>query len=84
MTEDIEALNEFQIVDRPKDIGSETPYTKIARAAKLLANDKALSLPLSFFKTKNFKPSINSAAKRVGIQVKTVIQQGNVYIWKKN
>lgn len=83
MTEDIEALNEFNVVDRPKDICLETPYTKIARAAKLLANDKAISLPLTFFKTKNFKPSIQSAAKRVGIKVKTVVQAGNVYIWKK-
>lgn len=83
MTEDIEALNEFQVVDKPKDVCSETPYTKIARAAKLLAAEKALCLPISFFKSKNFKPSIQSAAKRIGIKVRTVVQHGNVYIWKR-
>ena len=83
MTNDIEALNDFKVVDKPTDIGYETPYLKIARACQLLANEKAIELPVSFFNTKNFKPSISNAGKRIGIKIKTVVKNGVVFIFKR-
>jgi hypothetical protein len=83
MTNDIEALNDFKVVDKPTDIGYETPYMKIARACKLLATDKAIELPVSFFKTKNYRPSISNAGKRLGIKIKSVVKNGVVFIFKK-
>ncbi len=84
MTEDIEVLNEFQIVDRPKILDTYvTEYSKIAKACSLLHGEKCIQLPTSFFKTKNFKPSIANAGKRIGIKIKTVVQNGIVYIWKR-
>ena len=84
MTDDIEALNDFKIVDKPKTLDTYvTEYSKIAKACSLLNGEKCIELPLSFFKTKNFKPSIHNAGKRIGIKIKSVIQNGVVYIWKK-
>ena len=83
MTDDIEALTQFTVVDKPQHICFETPYVKLAKAASLLANDKAICLPQTYFKTKNFAPSISSAAKRIGIKVRILKQQGNVYIFKR-
>lgn len=85
MTEDVEALNAFKVIDKPEGIEiSETPYMKIARAVKLLANDKCIELPETFFKTKNFKPSISSAGKRLGIKIRSTLKNHTVYIWRKN
>ena len=84
MTDDIEALNAFTVVDKPTDLGYETPYMKIARACKLLANDKSIKLPVTFFKTKNYKPSISNAGKRLGIKLKSCVKGQEVYIWKVN
>ena len=84
MTEDIEVLNEFETVEKPKFFEQyETPYSKIAKACSLLKNEMAIKLPLTFFKTKNFKPSIANAGKRIGIKIKTIVQKGTVYIWKR-
>ena len=83
MTNDIEALNDFKVIDKPLDLGaSETPYLKIARAVKLLANDKCIELPLTFFKTKHFRASLSTQAKRLGVKIRSTIKNQTVYIWK--
>ena len=84
MTEDIDVLNQFTVGDKPTFIEQyETPYSKIAKACSLLHGEKCIQLPISFFKTKNFKPSISNAGKRIGIKLKTIVQNGTVYIWKR-
>ena len=82
MTEDLEALVAFNVVEKPQDLGYSTPYMKIGRACKNLANDKALALPLTFFKSKNYRPSIANAGKRLGIKLKSCVKEQTVYIWK--
>jgi hypothetical protein len=83
MTEDIEALNEFTVEDKPKYVNNYvTEYSKIAKACSLLHGEKCLSVPLTFFKTKNYKPSLHNAGKRIGIKIKSIVIAGNVKIWK--
>jgi hypothetical protein len=81
MTEDMDALKDFQTGAIPVVI-SDTPYSKIAKAAKLLKNDTALHIPISKFKTKNFRPSISAAGKKIGIKLRTYVQNGIVHVWE--
>lgn len=78
---DVDVLQGFETCAIP-EVVYETPYTKIVKAAKLLKNDSALKIPRALFKTKNFKASLISCAKRLGTKVKAYEKDGVVYVWE--
>jgi hypothetical protein len=70
MTEDVKALEGFETGAIPT-VAYDTPYSKIAKAAKLLKNETCLKIPVNSFKGKHFKPSISNAGKKLGIKLRS-------------
>lgn len=86
MTDAIEALNEFDVVEKPLVFHrGETSeyYQKIAMAVKKLGNDQSISIPVSKFTSKNFRASMAAVAKRMGVKISSTIKGANVLVWKK-
>jgi len=84
MTDAIEALNEFEVVQKPAVFqkGSEL-YQKISLACSKLGNDQSLSIPLSKFESKHCRISMENIEKKMGIRIQSTIKGANVLVWKK-
>jgi hypothetical protein len=86
-SETIEALSEFKIVAKPTVTSNyKGKYDKLYIALKNLANDRSIELPNSVLgncKINSFRTNIRQQAKKRGINVAIIQQNGSIFIFKK-
>ncbi len=88
MTQTIDALNEFEVVEKPKDVKAyQGKYEKLFLALKNLANDKSLSIPLSYIgetKFLNWLTYVKTYGKKHhGMKLHAILENGIIKAFRR-
>jgi ketopantoate reductase len=88
MTETIEALNEFTVVEKPAEKRTYAgKFDKMFLALKNLANDKALSVPMSYIGSTKFPNWLmhikTTAKKKFQMKVHAIQEHGVIKVFRR-